>query len=462
MRKHALTALALVAASGASAQTFSLDDNPSGPLTSAFYGIGFSAEDPFGLFLPPVAAGRIGPSPTLITVSGITHVDGTLLTVDPAIPAEPVLDMPSPGGTYLDAVSQDHEIYYPEVSREVNIRFSVDRATRGLPGTPLASEFANNQHPGDIYISERTFRNPGFFVGTLGAGPFAGALPTAMPAMGTHRLEFDESALHLTPGLGVGNFIGPGLPAPMIVPGRHDNVDAFNILPDPMMDLDGDNKNDRDSFFSIPPAQAMAAGFSAADIFAIPKGTGMGVTPPWAPALKMGLNSMGFPPNPELQGQLDDIDGLVVWDFGEFNPDQPFAEDLRDYAIFSLSERSASLDALRSMGFPVDGSTIFFTDFSGAFAIYLYGSQVGIEDWSIGDQQFSNLDALEINAQVTPPCDPCLLADVNGDGVVTPADFSAWVTAFNNGDPKADQNCDGVVSPADFSAWVSNYNTGCP
>ncbi len=151
----------------------------------------------------------------------------------------------------------------------------------------------------------------------------------------------------------------------------------------------------------------------------------------------------------------------MVWDLGELNPDRAFAEPMHDYAIFSLSERSASLDALRSMGFPVDGSTIFFTDFSGAFAIYLYGSQVGIEDWAFGDQQFSNLDALEICAEITQPCDPCLLADVNMDGAVTAADFSTLVTAFNNGDPKADQNCDGVVSPADFSR-VANYNACTP
>lgn len=53
------------------------------------------------------------------------------------------------------------------------------------------------------------------------------------------------------------------------------------------------------------------------------------------------------------------------------------------------------------------------------------------------------------------------LADTNGDGAVTPADFSAWVTAFNSQAPECDQNGDGVCSPADFSAWVANYNAGC-
>ena len=53
------------------------------------------------------------------------------------------------------------------------------------------------------------------------------------------------------------------------------------------------------------------------------------------------------------------------------------------------------------------------------------------------------------------------LADVNGDGVVSPSDFSAWVAAFNAGAPEADQNGDGAVTPADFSAWVNNFNAGC-
>ena len=55
---------------------------------------------------------------------------------------------------------------------------------------------------------------------------------------------------------------------------------------------------------------------------------------------------------------------------------------------------------------------------------------------------------------------PCL-PDTNHDGVLSPADFSAWVAAFNASAPECDQNGDGVCSPADFSAWVANYNAGC-
>ncbi len=60
-----------------------------------------------------------------------------------------------------------------------------------------------------------------------------------------------------------------------------------------------------------------------------------------------------------------------------------------------------------------------------------------------------------------PDAEPCL-ADTNFDGIVSAADFSAWVQAYNlNLAFIADQNRDGIVSPADFSAWVGNFNRGC-
>ncbi|MEO1583915.1 MAG: GC-type dockerin domain-anchored protein, partial [Planctomycetota bacterium] len=53
------------------------------------------------------------------------------------------------------------------------------------------------------------------------------------------------------------------------------------------------------------------------------------------------------------------------------------------------------------------------------------------------------------------------LADVNGDGTVTPSDFTAWVIAFNTQAPGCDQNGDGLCTPSDFTAWVLNFNAGC-
>ena len=69
----------------------------------------------------------------------------------------------------------------------------------------------------------------------------------------------------------------------------------------------------------------------------------------------------------------------------------------------------------------------------------------------------SNDAALTVN----PDTGDCP-ADVNGDGAVTPTDFTAWVGAYNAGAPECDQNGDGACTPTDFTAWVGNYNAGCP
>lgn len=56
---------------------------------------------------------------------------------------------------------------------------------------------------------------------------------------------------------------------------------------------------------------------------------------------------------------------------------------------------------------------------------------------------------------------PVCLADVNQDGMLTPADFTAWINAYTVGDLRADQNSDGALTPADFTSWLNNFNAGC-
>lgn len=53
-------------------------------------------------------------------------------------------------------------------------------------------------------------------------------------------------------------------------------------------------------------------------------------------------------------------------------------------------------------------------------------------------------------------------ADVNRNGRVDIADYTAWIDAFNLGRPEADQNGNGEVEPSDFSAFLLNYSAGCP
>ena len=62
--------------------------------------------------------------------------------------------------------------------------------------------------------------------------------------------------------------------------------------------------------------------------------------------------------------------------------------------------------------------------------------------------------------EVVAADEPCL-PDVNGDGEVTPTDFTAWINAFNNNLPECDQNGDNACTPTDFTAWIANYNAGC-
>jgi len=55
----------------------------------------------------------------------------------------------------------------------------------------------------------------------------------------------------------------------------------------------------------------------------------------------------------------------------------------------------------------------------------------------------------------------CSRADANGDGALTPADFTAWIALFNTNRPGCDQNRDGSCNPADFTAWIAGFNAGC-
>lgn len=56
--------------------------------------------------------------------------------------------------------------------------------------------------------------------------------------------------------------------------------------------------------------------------------------------------------------------------------------------------------------------------------------------------------------------DDRLCADQNADGMVTPTDFTAWISNYNSNNPIADVNQDGSVTPTDFTAWISAFNQG--
>jgi len=87
-----------------------------------------------------------------------------------------------------------------------------------------------------------------------------------------------------------------------------------------------------------------------------------------------------------------------------------------------------------------------------------------------GDSDTSFNDALAYAEQNLAWCSMVVAdcpADVNGDGMATPADFTAWLGCFQNpaSQPfcdRADVNDSGSIEPADFTAWLAAFNTGCP
>ncbi|MEL6498948.1 MAG: GC-type dockerin domain-anchored protein [Planctomycetota bacterium] len=69
----------------------------------------------------------------------------------------------------------------------------------------------------------------------------------------------------------------------------------------------------------------------------------------------------------------------------------------------------------------------------------------------------SQTTLVDVSSCLVEQCTP----DTNGDGDLTPADFNAWILAFNAQAAACDQNGDGACTPGDFNGWVLNFNAGC-
>lgn len=364
--------------SSVSAQSLSLDDNP-----MLAGGFGKGSEDEFGL----AAAPALTPSPSLGLLGA--PIDGNVFT--PGIPA---LLEHTPNGMYIDAFSTNKPIPFAASGGPVpaiTLQFSVDRLTVGLPGSAVLAEAGFVQQMGDIYTSTAVFPHPAIFAGSLPPGPFAGVLPSAGVG-GSNTLLIDESAFGLTTAVGI---VPPGVPAGPLGPGSHDNVDAFDfrsLVPVPG-GPPGLGVYPVHSYFAIAPDEAVVVGgVSAADIFdtaAFAPGTG---PIPYAPSISMGLDSLGL--------NTDSIDALVMFDSGfvggPFNGG-PGAEPGLDFALFSLAPGSASLGTAVGAA-PKSASDIFFTDFTGSFAVFAFATDLGLPSGAPGFpfQNQSNIDALEL------------------------------------------------------------------
>jgi glucose/arabinose dehydrogenase len=120
--------------------------------------------------------------------------------------------------------------------------------------------------------------------------------------------------------------------------------------------------------------------------------------------------------------------------------------------IYTLDPANGnSVVAVADQGF---GVSAFAQDSQGEiYVLDLFGGTI---------EKFVSMSAVDSDGDTIPDaCETVCLPDVNGDGMLSPADFSAWVAAFNAGASECDQNGDSACTPADFSAWVANYNAGC-
>ncbi len=354
----------------AQAQSFSIDDNP---FVSAG-GFGLGAEDEFGLTGGP----GLAPSPLLpFTIGG----DGSMIS--PMIGGVEH----TPGPLYIDAFSTNYLTTANPDNPTLKLNFSVDRITGGAPGSASLAEATVGQQPGDIYTTTASFIHPGFFAGTLGPGPFVGPLASAGGG-GSNVLTIDESAFGLMTAAGI---IPPGAPGGPVTTGSHDNVDAYDARPviaTPFGGVYGTG-----SYYAVNPDAAAAMGASPADLFFTPAGSPVGGIP-YAPAGSLGLDSVG-------PGR-DSIDALLMFDGGDAEGSS--VEPGADYALFSLAPGSATLGA-----FGLSPADIFYTDFTGAFGVYVFDTDLGLLPGAPGFpfQTESNVDALSV---VPEPGSMALLA----------------------------------------------------
>ena len=154
-----------------------------------------------------------------------------------------------------------------------------------------------------------------------------------------------------------------------------------------------------------------------------------------------------------------------------------FFAPTHDDMLFLDTTADGTVAVGRSGELAVESIAIVWSESRGTRSVQQMLTDAGVD---IGAWQLERVDAISADGKViagigtapngqlgawivtsrSSPATPCP-GDLNADGVLSPADFNAWLLAFNAGDPAADQNGDGFLSAADFGAWIANFNAGC-
>ncbi|MEO1535024.1 MAG: GC-type dockerin domain-anchored protein, partial [Planctomycetota bacterium] len=126
-------------------------------------------------------------------------------------------------------------------------------------------------------------------------------------------------------------------------------------------------------------------------------------------------------------------------------------------AIYALDDRGTRYEAIRT-GDSLDVNGVPRTVTSLRLnSPYNTGPFLSNSGWFVVPVELDGTTQAFAIGKVPGPCP----ADVNEDGVLSPADFSAWTSHFTAQSPAADLNFDGRVTPADLYAWILEYSRGC-
>lgn len=158
------------------------------------------------------------------------------------------------------------------------------------------------------------------------------------------------------------------------------------------------------------------------------------------------------------RGEVQSDPALLLVDPDPAITSQPGSQAVNegDAVSFSVSATSAQSFQWRKDGTPIPGATS--SSFGIASAVPADDGVYTVAVTNDCDTVISNGATLTVEPTPTDDCP----ADTNNDGLVSPADFNAWIVAFNSQAPECDQNGDGQCTPSDFNAWILNFNAGCP
>jgi len=428
------TALLLLCASATFAQTFGLDDNPSAPIGWGPPPVGpipgFGAENPFGIVTAGYPPGW-SPSPVLVNFCRDSDLLGPTV----------IVQLFTPLGNYDDSFSSNTVM--AATNRPIKLRFSVDRVTGGVPGSAVAAQVAVNQHPSDIFSTTDRFVSPTTYLAWTGPPGYGGALPAPIAYAGPrNNLLRDDQTFGVWCGVPL-PCPPPGVTAPPIGPGTHDNIDQYD---EQLIDPTGAGTNAGWMYFTMYPDEAVSLGISAADVYDVAPGwLGTMVGFPFATAPKLGLDFADGP---------DSIDALIMFDAnvrGGPGFGGPGAEPNVDCALFSLAPGSASLAQ-----YGLDASDVFYTNFANTFWLYAPSANLGLVPSPGAHPAFhpDNVDALEILYHCR--------ADLNDNGSVDFADILAVIGVWGPCHGcQHDLNDNGSADFADILAIIGAWGP-CP